>query len=358
MAKESNLSELRLPPQALEAEEAVLGAMLTSKDAVGQAMEILTSDTFYKEANAKIFRAMEDLFNSSNPVDAISLINELKKRKQLDTCGGSYYITGLSDSVPTSANTEHYAKIVLEKASLRRLIEVSAMLSQDAYQDREELDDIMDKAEQRIFAISQNRLRGGFLHLNPILQATFEELDRIHQKPGTVTGVPTGLVDLDEITSGFQNGELIIIAGRPGMGKTALALTFARNAAVDYGVPSGIFSLEMSNHQLAMRLLCSEARVDSHLVRTGRLPKDQWKNLSFSVGTLVQNVSNLSIDYAHLSQKIVIHCIPDLVAHVHHSTSLHALSPICSSKLYYQSGFLYLCVQQCLSSLGDCLFYQ
>ncbi len=286
MAKESNLSELRLPPQALEAEEAVLGAMLTSKDAVGQAMEILTSDTFYKEANAKIFRAMEDLFNSSNPVDAISLINELKKRKQLDTCGGSYYITGLSDSVPTSANTEHYAKIVLEKASLRRLIEVSAMLSQDAYQDREELDDIMDKAEQRIFAISQNRLRGGFLQLNPILQATFEELDRIHQKPGTVTGVPTGLVDLDEITSGFQNGELIIIAGRPGMGKTALALTFARNAAVDYGVASGIFSLEMSNHQLAMRLLCSEARVDSHLVRTGRLPKDQWKNLSFSVGTL------------------------------------------------------------------------
>ncbi|MFQ6606949.1 MAG: replicative DNA helicase [Fidelibacterota bacterium] len=286
MANEQVQSELRIPPQALEAEEAVLGAMLTSKDAVGRAMEILTAENFYKEAHVKIFRAMEDIFNSGDPVDSISLINELKKRKELDACGGSYYITGLAESVPTSANTEHYAKIVLEKASLRRLIEVAATLSQDAYRDQVDVDDILDRAEQRIFSISQNRLRGGFLQLNPVLQQTFEELDRIHQKPGTVTGIPSGLIDLDEITSGFQNSELIIVAGRPGMGKTALALTFARNAAVDYGVPSGVFSLEMSNQQLALRLLCSEARVDSHLVRTGRLPKDQWKNLSFSVGTL------------------------------------------------------------------------
>ncbi|MEE9167642.1 MAG: replicative DNA helicase [Candidatus Neomarinimicrobiota bacterium] len=278
--------DIKVPPQSLEAEQAVLGAMLRSKDAVSRAMEILTPDSFYKDGHSRIFRAMTNLFNSGDPVDAVSVINELKKKKQLQASGGSYYMTGLSESVPTSANVDHYARIVLEKASLRRLIEVASELSQSAYEDHQELDTILDTAEQKIFAISQNRLKGGFHHLNPVLQQTFEQLDRIHEKPGSVTGVPSGLMDLDEMTSGFQDGELIIVAGRPGMGKTSLALTLARNGAVDHQIPVGIFSLEMANSQLAMRLLCAEARVDSHLVRTGKLPKQQWKNLSMSVGVL------------------------------------------------------------------------
>lgn len=279
---------LKAPPQALEAEQAVLGSMLSSKDAVSRALEILGPDVFYKEGHGKIFQTMLDLFSAGDPIDVVSVTNELKRKKELDACGGTYYITGLSESVPTSANVDHYARIVLEKASLRKLIDVAAQLSQSAYNDQEDVGDILDQAEQRIFAISQKRLTGGFRHVDPILKDTFAELDRIHQKPGTVTGVPSGLADLDEMTSGFQNGELIIVAGRPSMGKTAFIVGLARNAAVDHGIPVGIFSLEMSNTQLAQRLLTSEARVDSHLVRTGKLPKAQWRNLSLSVGRLAE----------------------------------------------------------------------
>ena len=285
---ENNSKELKVkvPPQALEAEEAVLGAMLTSKEAVSRGLEILISDHFYKDSHRRIFESMNNLFDEGEPVDAVSVINELKKRKKLDASGGAYFLTGLADSVPTSANIDYYAQIVLEKASLRRLISVATDLSSDAFNDEHGLEDILDRAEQRIFSISQGRLKGKFQQLSPVLQETFEQLDKIHQRPGSVTGVPTGLTDLDEITSGFQDGELIIVAGRPSMGKTALALTFARNAAVEHKIPVGIFSLEMSNSQLAMRLLTSEARVDSHLVRTGKLPNEQWKNLSLSVGNL------------------------------------------------------------------------
>ncbi len=265
MAKTSDELNLRTPPQSLEAEEAVLGAMLTSKDAVSRALEILLPESFYKEAHRRIFEVMQDLFNLGEPVDAVSVTNELKKRKQLDASGGAYFITGLSDSVPTTANIEHYARIVLEKSSLRGLIDLAADLSSDAFEDQEGVEEILDRAEQRIFAIAQGRLKGKFQQLNPVLQETFERLDKIHQRPGSVTGVPAGLSDLDDITSGFQEGELIIVAGRPSMGKTALALTFARNAAVEHKIPVGIFSLEMSNSQLAMRLLTSEARVDSHV---------------------------------------------------------------------------------------------
>ena len=285
---ENNSKELKVkvPPQALEAEEAVLGAMLTSKEAVSRGLEILISDHFYKDSHRRIFESMNNLFDEGEPVDAVSVINELKKRKKLDASGGAYFLTGLADSVPTSANIDYYAQIVLEKASLRRLISVATDLSSDAFNDEHGLEDILDRAEQRIFSISQGRLKGKFQQLSPVLQETFEQLDKIHQRPGSVTGVPTGLTDLDEITSGFQDGELIIVAGRPSMGKTALALTFARNAAVEHKIPVGSFSLEMSNSQLAMRLLTSEARVDSHLVRTGKLPNEQWKNLSLSVGNL------------------------------------------------------------------------
>ena len=214
------------------------------------------------------------------------MIDALKKKKQLEAVGGSYYITGLVDSVPTTAHIERYSKIVLEKALLRRLITISHEIAKDAYDDSQDVADILDNVEQSIFKITQNRLKGGFQSIDNILQETFEQLDKLSSKKGSVIGIPTGLIDLDDKTSGFQNGDLIIIAGRPGMGKTALALSLVRNAAVDHKVGVGMFSLEMANHQLAMRLLCSEARVDSHLVRTGSLPKTHWKNLSLSVGPL------------------------------------------------------------------------
>ena len=279
---------LNVQPHSDEAEQAVLGSMLTSKEAVSKVLQWLDEQHFYKESHARIFRGMVELFSEGEPIDTVSLVDRLKKQKQLKNVGGAYYITGLVESVPTVANVERYSKIVLEKTLLRRLILVSHDLAKDAYDDSRDVDEILDQAEQAIFNISQKRLKGGFQQIEPILQETFERLDKIHASPGSVTGVPSGLIDLDEITSGFQPGELIIVAGRPGMGKTSLALTMARNAAVEHNTAVGIFSLEMANHQLALRLLTAEAKVDSHLVRTGKLPKSQWQNLSVAVGNLAE----------------------------------------------------------------------
>ena len=279
---------LNLQPQSIEAEQAVLGAMLSSKDAISKALQWVRSHHFYKESHSKIFLVMSDLFDKGEPIDTISVINKLKKNKQIDDIGGAYFITGLVESVPTAANVESYAKIVLEKFMLRELIRASHELSKDAYNDRQDVGEILDAAEQTIFAITQDRLRGGVMPIDGILHETFQNLDRIASNPGSVTGVASGLIDLDEITSGFQKGDLVIIAGRPSMGKTALALSIMRNAAIDFKIPVGMFSLEMANHQLAQRLLCAEGRVDSHLVRTGKLPKNQWQNLSRAVGSLAE----------------------------------------------------------------------
>ncbi len=279
---------LNVQPHSQEGEQAVLGSMLSSREAVSKVLQWLEEDHFYKDSHRQIFSAMVALFNEGEPIDTISVLDRLKKNKQLEAVGGAYYITGLVESVPTVANVERYAKIVLEKALLRRLILISHDITKEAYDDSREVDEILDQAEQSIFNISQKRLKGGFQQIEPILHETFERLDKIHAMPGSVTGIPSGLVDLDEITSGFQSGELIIIAGRPGMGKTSLALTMARNAAVEQKTPVGIFSLEMANHQLALRLLTAEAKVDSHLVRTGKLPKKQWRNLSIAVGNLAE----------------------------------------------------------------------
>ena len=288
MANKIPDQDLNLQPQAIDAELAVLGAMLSSKDAISKALQWVRSHHFYKDSHSKIFLIMSDLFDKGEPIDTISVINKLKKSKQIDDVGGAYFITGLVESVPTAANVESYAKIVLEKFMLRELIRASHELSKDAYNDRQDVGEILDAAEQTIFAITQDRLRGGFMPIEGILHETFKNLDHIASNPGSVTGVASGLIDLDEITSGFQKGDLVIIAGRPSMGKTALALSIMRNAAIDFKVPVGMFSLEMANHQLAQRLLCAEGRVDSHLVRTGKLPKNQWKNLSLAVGSLAE----------------------------------------------------------------------
>ena len=279
---------LNVQPHSDEAETAVLGSMLASKEAVSKTIQWLTPEHFYKNSNSKIFSTMLYLFDKGDPIDTVSVIDILKKNKNLDAVGGTYYITGLIESVPTTAHAERYAKIVLEKALLRKLISLSHDIAKEAYDDSQEIGDILDTVEQSIFSITQNRLKGGFTHIDPILVETFEKLEKISSKKGSVIGVPSGLLDLDDLTSGFQEGDLIIIAGRPGMGKTALALSMLRNAALDGNVGVGMFSLEMANHQLAMRLLCAEARVDSHFVRTGNLPKTHWKNLSLSVGSLAE----------------------------------------------------------------------
>ena len=279
---------LNIQPQSEEAEQAVLGSMLASKDAVSKTIQWLKPEDFYKDAHRKIFSIMFALFDKGDSIDTISVIENLKKKKELDAVGGTYYITGLVESVPTTAHVERYSKIVLEKALLRRLIGLSHDIAKEAYDDSQEIGDILDTVEKSIFSITQSRLKGGFEHISPILEKALDQLDKISTKKGSVIGVPSGLLDLDAKTSGFQDGDLIIIAGRPGMGKTALALSLLRNAAVEAGIGAGMFSLEMANHQLAMRMLCSEARVDSHLVRTGNLPKTHWKNLSLSVGTLAE----------------------------------------------------------------------
>ena len=277
---------LNVQPHSEEAELAVLGSMLSSKEAVSKSIQWLTPDVFYKDAHGKIFSAMELLFDKGEPVDTVSVIDLLKKNKELESVGGTYFITGLIESVPTAAHVERYSKIVMEKALLRSLITLSHSIAKEAYEDSQDVADILDTVEQSIFSITQNRLKGGFTQINDIVVAALEKLELIRASGGSVIGVPSGLLDLDDITSGFQEGDLIIIAGRPGMGKTALALSMIRNAALEADVGVGMFSLEMANHQLAMRLLCAEARVDSHFVRTGKLPAKLWKNLGLSAGDL------------------------------------------------------------------------
>ena len=283
MSKKNNIN---VQPHSLDAEIAVLGSMLSSKEAVSKTIQWLKPEHFYRDSHGKIFSAMLSLFEKGNPIDTISLIDILKKNKELESVGGIYFLTGLVESLPTAAHAEQYSKIVLEKALLRNLILLSHDIAKEAYDDTQQVNDILDYVEKSIFKITQNQLRGGFQHINSIVVESLEKLENINSKKGGVIGVPSGLIDLDEITSGFQNGDLIIVAGRPGMGKTALALSVLRNAALDSKIGVGMFSLEMANNQLAMRLLCAEARVDSHYVRTGRLPTKLWKNLGISAGNL------------------------------------------------------------------------
>jgi len=278
----------RVPPQSLEAEKAVLGSMLLDNDCIGKVVELLGADHFYRTVHNRIFSAALTLFERNEPVDLITLSDELKKQKMLDEVGGTYYLTELAEMVPSSANVEHHARLVLENHLLRKLISESAAIAKDCYEYHDDVFEIIDRSEQRIFSLSEKRLRRGFQHISPIMHEAFEKIERFHQRKGTVTGAPTGFTKLDELTSGFQNSELIIVAGRPSMGKTAFSLNIARHTAIEAKIPVGFFSLEMSNQQLALRLLCAEARVDAHGVRTGRLAEDEWQKLSMHAGALTE----------------------------------------------------------------------
>ncbi len=275
---------LRLPPQSSDAEEAVLGCMLIEKQAVPKAIQVLKADSFYNSAHVKIYKSIIELFDKNQTIDTISVIAELEKRGELEEVGGAYYLTGLSSEAPSSENVEYYAKLVQDKFILRKIIQSSIELSSAAYEAKEDITTILDKAEQTIFELSQNAERGEFKAIEPLLHIVMDKLSTA-KKEG-VSGIPSGYSDLDKYLSGFQKSDFIVIAGRPSMGKTALALSIARNMSVEYGHSVGFFSLEMSNHQLVERLITAEAKVDSHQVRSGLLPKKDWKKLSTAAGPL------------------------------------------------------------------------
>ena len=276
----------RLPPQDVNSEMAVLASMLIAPEAVGKGIEILEPEDFYRQSHRLVFSAMVDLFTRTEPVDIVTVRGILEKSGKMDVIGGSQYLAQLANNVPSAANIEYHARLVLEKSLLRRLIAISTEVSAQAYQATEKATDVIDKAEQKIFALSERGLRKGFVHIDPILKDTFKAIEGFSARKGTVTGVPSGFRALDEMTSGFQAADLVIVAGRPSMGKTAFCLNLARNSAVNYGVGVGFFSLEMASYQLAMRLLTAEARVDAHKVRTGALETENWQRLSRSAGRL------------------------------------------------------------------------
>ncbi|MCF7904906.1 MAG: replicative DNA helicase [Candidatus Marinimicrobia bacterium] len=278
---------LRLPPHNEEAEQSVLGSMMLDRSALSAAMEILDSSSFYRPAHQKIFTAIINLDERGEPVDQISVVDELKRSENLQAAGGAYYVSEITEKIPSTANARFYARLVMESSALRALIQLSAELSTEAYETRERVDDLLEKAERKIFELSEKRFKtADFVQMSEALDAAFAQVDKFHENPGGIRGVPSGFTALDDMTSGFQKSDLIIVAARPSMGKTALALSMARNAAIGHGKKIAIFSLEMSNYQLALRLLCSEAKVSSHAVRTGKLASNLWPNLSDAAGRL------------------------------------------------------------------------
>ncbi len=270
----------RTLPHNLEAEKSVLGAILIDNQAFNQAAEVIDSQDFFREAHRRIFDKMVVLTDRNEPVDLVTLKDELTRSGELEDVGGPAYVSALTDGVPRSANVEYYAKIVKEKSTLRRLIQASTEVLSRAYDAEEDADDLLDEAERSIFQIAEGRLRSGFVKLSDLEAGGYEMLERLQANTSLVTGVPSGFVDLDRMTSGFQKSDLVIVAARPSMGKTSFVLNVALNAAMEAGRTVGIFSLEMSKEQLFMRMLTSEARVDAHRFRGGFLGEQDYERLN------------------------------------------------------------------------------
>lgn len=276
----------RIPPQNIDAEKSTLGSMLLEKDAIFAAQEILKPEDFYREAHRHIFQAIAALSGRGEPVDLVTVAEELRQRNLLEQVGGASYLASLANCVPTAANVEHYAKIVEEKSILRALISASTRVAQMGYDANLEVETILDEAERAIFQITQKRNVQGFVSLRSILIEAFNRIEQLYTQKGGITGIPTGYADLDRLTSGWQPSDLIIIAARPSMGKTTFTLNLAQQAAVDMKIPVIYFSLEMSKEQLAQKLLCAEAGVDSQRLRTGQLVESDWPQLSYALGRL------------------------------------------------------------------------
>ena len=284
----------KVPPSSEEAEKSTLGSMLLDREAIPTAVESLEPEDFYWSKHAIIYNAICQLFDQGDPVDLVTLSEKLREEDKLEEVGGASYITSVVNSVPTAANIKHYAEIVEEKSILRNLIKTSNQISKLGYKDEGEVDDLLDQAESLIFEVSEKRSVKEFSGIKDVLMDTFDDLEELHENQEDVTGVPTGFRDLDKMTSGFQESDLIIIAARPSMGKTALALNIGQYAAVEEDTSVAIFSLEMSKSQLVQRMLCSEAQVNSHRLRTGQLRDTDWRRLSQAAGRLGE--SNIFID--------------------------------------------------------------
>jgi len=281
-----DLSLAKMPPQNLEAEMAVLGSMLIEETAISYAMEILDGFSFYNDSHRRIFEGMVKLYSENKAVDIVTLIEELKKTGDLDKVGGPTYITNLTTVVPTAANVMHYAAIVKEKSILRNLISAATNIISESYESHGEVAKILDKAERIIFDISSKKVESSFVPLKEIIKDSIETIDQLYQKKAHVTGIPTGFSDFDSITAGLHPSDLIVFAGRPSMGKSALVSSIAEHVGVAEKIPLVIFSLEMSKEQFVQRMLCSHARVNAHNVRTGFLSQTDWPKLTNAAGKL------------------------------------------------------------------------
>ena len=279
----------KIPPHDIEAEQAVIGSMLTDQDAVMTAVERLKSDSFYREDNKLIFEAIVNLYNRSEPIDLITVKDELTSMGNFEKVGGFQYLATLPDKVPTTANVQKYVNIVDEKATLRKLIKTANEIIDLGYNPTEDVEDIMAGAEKKIFDIIQNKNQKSYSPIKDVLIESFTKLEELYNQKSVVTGIPTGFIELDYKTAGLHGSDLILVAARPAMGKTAFALNIAANAAIRANVPVALFSLEMSKEQLVNRVLCMEAMVDSNKVRTGKLEEDDWSKLAGVVGPLSES---------------------------------------------------------------------
>lgn len=276
----------RVPPHNLESEESVLGAMLLNESSVSDVFERLRADDFYKPAHRRIFEAVVALFGRGEPVDPVTVREELRRTGGLEAVGGGDYILHLVNSVPAASNAAYYARIVEETSLLRRLIEATQEAAALAFDSGDDVDTIVDQVEHLVFAVAQRRLNDRFSHIRDLLHEHLERVEALQLQGSGITGVPTGFIDLDRLTSGFQPSNLLIVAARPSLGKTSLALNIAQNAATDHDIPVAIFSLEMSKQELVQRLVCAEALVDVHKLRTGNLTDNDWSRLANAVGRL------------------------------------------------------------------------
>jgi len=275
----SNIELGKLPPQALDLEESVLGALMLEKEALTNIIDILKPENFYKDAHKEIYQAIIDLFNNSQPIDLLTVTNQLKKNGTLDIVGGSYYVTKLTTRVNSASNIEFHSRIILEQSIKRELINISSKVQKDAYEDTIDVFDLLDQTEQSLFDVSESHIRKNYKKVQNLMKEAIDELEIKKEKKDGITGVPSGFIDLDTITSGWQPSDLVIVAGRPSMGKTAFVLSLIRNASIDHNLPMGIFSLEMSSLQLVNRLISSEAELDSDKIRKGNLKDYEWQQL-------------------------------------------------------------------------------
>jgi replicative DNA helicase len=280
------IQQYKLPPQNIEAEQSILGGILLENNALNHVLEALTTEDFYHSSHGKIFLSMIELYERNSPIDLITLSDTLKRKNHLEEIGGASYLTSLVDGIPTAANIPYYVKIVREKSILRRLITKTSEIASLSYEDINDVDEVLDYAERSIFEISESKIRPSFYSIKEMISQSLSVIERLYEKKELITGVSTGFEGIDRLTSGFQPSDLIIVAGRPSMGKTSFALNIAQYAAIEGNIPVGIFSLEMSKEQLSLRMLCSEAKVDVQRLRTGFLSENDWPKLARAAGSL------------------------------------------------------------------------